>query len=38
MPPDRWLELTVVSTEDPTLVSAALLELGADSVQESGNS
>ena len=37
MPPDRWLELTVVSTEDPTLVSAALLELGADSVQESGN-
>jgi ribosomal protein L11 methyltransferase len=37
MLPDRWLELTVVSSQDPILVSAALLDLGADSVQESGN-
>lgn len=35
VPPDRWLELTVVSAEEPTLVSSALFELGADSVQES---
>jgi ribosomal protein L11 methyltransferase len=37
MPPDRWLEVTVASGEDPTLVSSALLDLGADSVQESGD-
>lgn len=36
MPPDRWLEVTVASGEDPTLVSSALLDLGASSVQESG--
>lgn len=37
MPPDRWFELTVMSDEDPTLVSSALVDLGADSVQESGD-